>query len=164
MPYKQIVNELAVLVGLSLVMAFTVNFVSPNGIALFGRWDTSKGVISPMSKNDALADGIEISDAGVIKSLFDQHNALFVDARATHLYDERHIKGAVSLPVHQFDDYIDDFFSHYTPDRLIITYCSGRECTDSHRLAQYLEDAGYEHVRIYIDGISGWEAEGYPVE
>ena len=164
MPYKQIANELAVLTGLSLVMAFAVNFVSPNGIALFGRWDTSKGVISAMSRSDTLADRTEISDAGVIKNLFDQHKALFVDARAAHLYDEGHIKGAVSLPVHQFDDYIVDFLSNYTPDRLIITYCSGRECTDSHRLAQYLEDAGYEHVRVYIDGISGWEAEGFPVE
>ena len=110
MPYKQLVNELVILIGISLVVSFSVNFISPNGIALFGRWDISKGVISPMSKGVELHDEIEISDAGVIKDFFDNKNALFVDARAKHLYDESHIKAAISLPVHQFDDYIEDFF------------------------------------------------------
>ena len=57
-----------------------------------------------------------------------------------------------------------DFFEKYPFDRFIITYCSGRECDDSHRLAVYLKDAGYTRIKVYIDGISGWEKEGYPVE
>ena len=164
MPYRHIVNELAVLIGISVAVAVTVNYFSPNGIALFGRWDTSKGAISAMAKGNTLANGIEISDARIVKDFFDEKKALFVDARAKQLYDEGHIAGAISFPVHLFDDYIDDFFTSYPPDSLIIIYCSGRECTDSHRLARYLKDAGYENIRIYIDGIIGWEAEGYPVE
>lgn len=164
MPYKHIANELAVLIGLSIVVAFIVNFISPKGIALIGRWDTSRGAISAMEKGETLERGIEISDSRVAKDFFDAKEAVFVDARARHLYDATHIAGAVSFPVHQFDDHIDDFFAAYPPDRLIITYCSGRECTDSHRLAQYLKDAGYENIRVYIDGIIGWEREGYPVE
>jgi rhodanese-related sulfurtransferase len=164
MSYKNIANELAILIGFSFVVAFTVNLFSPKGIALFGRWDTSKGAISAMAKGETLEHEIEISDSKVLKAFFDAKEALFVDARAKHLYDEVHIKNAVSFPVHQFDDHIDDFYTAYPPDRLIIIYCSGRECTDSHRLAQYLKDAGYEDIRIYIDGITGWEAEGYPVE
>jgi len=164
MPYKHIANELAILIGLSIVVAFTVNFISPKGIALFGRWDTSKGAISAMEKGDTSEYGLEISDSRVAKDFFDAGEAVFVDARARNLYDEAHIAHAVSFPVHQFDDHLDDFFATYPPDKLIITYCSGRECTDSHRLAQHLKDAGYENIRVYIDGIVGWEKEGYPVE
>jgi len=164
MPYKHIANELAILIGLSIVVAFTINFISPKGIALFGRWDTSKGAISAMEKGDTLEYGLEISDSRVAKDLFNAGEALFVDARARTLYDEAHIKDAVSFPVHQFDDHLDVFFTTYPQDKLIITYCSGRECTDSHRLAQHLKDAGYENIRVYIDGITGWEMKGYPVE
>jgi rhodanese-related sulfurtransferase len=75
---------------------------------------------------------------------------------------EGHIPGAVSLPVRSFDEGIADFWQRHAPEQAIVTYCSGRTCEDSHRLAQRLREAGYGKVRVFIDGYSGWVAAGYP--
>jgi len=164
MPYKHIANELIILVGISIVVAFTVNSISPKGIALFGNWDTSKGVISAGAEGDLLEHEIEITDSRIAKGFYDGKETVFVDARAKYHYNKAHIAGAVSFPVYQFDELIDHFFTTYPSDQFIVTYCSGRECSDSHKLAQYLKEAGYENIRVYIDGMIGWEKEGFPVE
>ena len=56
------------------------------------------------------------------------------------------------------------FLKRYPLDQPIVTYCSGRTCEDSHILARLLSEAGYTSVRIFIDGLAGWQAEGSPVE
>ena len=164
MPYRHIAKEIIMIVSLSLVVAFGVNSVSPKRIALFGRWDTSKGVISAVTQGDVIEPDIEIRDSREAKKLFDGTDAVFVDARAKSSYEESHIAGAVSLPVNRFDELLDHFYNTYALNRLIVTYCSGRECDDSHELAQYLKEAGYEKVLVYIDGMTGWEEGGFPVE
>jgi rhodanese-related sulfurtransferase len=150
--------------GLAFGLALTVNLLSPAGIALVGRWDTSKGVITANAKNDVLMDDLEIDDVKIARQIFDTGKALFVDARTREAYEDGHIPGAVSLPMGQFDEYIESFFVEHSPESPIVTYCSGRTCEDSHKLAQLLLDIGFVDVRVFIDGFPGWEAEGYPIE
>jgi len=162
--YKDIAKELGILVSIAVIAAFTVNYLSPEGIALFGEWDTARGVISAKPKDDVVDHDREIEDVTAAKKIFNSGNAVFIDARTRELYEEGHIKGAVSLPVGQFDLFIDKFMEEYPTDTAIVTYCSGRECDDSHRLAQYLFEIGYTKINVFIDGYPGWEAEGYPIE
>ncbi len=150
--------------GLSVFAAFAVNYFSPKGIAIFGEWDTSKGVITARPKNDFVFHEYEIEDVRQAKKIYDSGNVLFIDGRAKALFDEGHIKGAVSLPVNRFDAMIDKFIREYPISTWIVTYCSGRECQDSHKLAQYLLEAGYTNISVFIDGYPGWEGAGYPVE
>ena len=164
MPLKDIIKEVLLILSLSVVIAFTVNFFSPKGIALFGEWDTSTGVINPRSKENVVVHEIEIDDVRIAKKIFDSQKAIFVDARARTGYTKGHIKGALSLPVHQFDEFIDQWISNYPTTSLIITYCSGRECDEAHLLAQAFLTAGYTNVNVFIDGFSAWESKGYPVE
>ena len=163
MPFKDIIKELALLLSLSIITAFTVNFLSPKGVALFGEWDTRKGVITAKSKDDIVVHQIEIDDVHKAKQIYDSGMSLFVDARSRDRYSAGHIKGAISLPVEEINGIIDQFISTYPPDTQIITYCSGRECDDSHWLAQFLRDAGYTNIRVFIDGYPGWTNNGYPV-
>jgi rhodanese-related sulfurtransferase len=164
MPLKDVIKELALLLSLSIITAFTVNFVSPKGIALFGEWDTSRGVITAKSKDDIVTHQIEIDDVQIAKQIYDSGISLFVDARSRDRYSAGHIKGAVSMPVDEINDIIDPFISTYPPDTQIITYCSGRECDDSHFLAQFLKDLGYKNIRVFIDGYPGWTEKGYPID
>ena len=147
-----------------MVTAFAVNFFSPSGIALFGQWDTSKGVITAKAQNDVVFDELEIQDVKRVKEIYDSGNTIFVDARTRENYDDGHVPGAASMPVGQFDELIDSFLDKYSLEHPIITYCSGRTCEDSHRLARLLLDFGFTHVKVFIDGFPGWKAEGYPVE
>ena len=61
-------------------------------------------------------------------------------------------------------DWIKSFQKRYGRSQPIVTYCSGRTCGDSHRLAQLLFEHGFENVSVFIDGFPGWEAEGFPIE
>ena len=164
MTFKDIVIEISILLGLSIFFAFVTNAFSPKGIALFGQWDTSKGVITAKAKNDVVVRELEIQNPESAKNIYDTGKALFVDARASEDYDDGHIKGAVSLPVNRFDALIDKFMTDYPASTYIITYCSGRECEDSHELAQYLSEAGYTKISVFIDGYPAWTEKGYPIE
>ena len=135
------------------------------GIALFGDWDTSKGVISAKSKDGApVVRELEITDIHIAKEIYDNKTAVFLDARSAEDYMDGHIKGALSLPVNRFEQEIENFKKTYPDSTHFITYCSGRECDDSHELAQYLLMEGYEKVNVLIDGYPGWKEKGFPVE
>ena len=164
MDLKRLVKQTCVLLGVSVMLALIVNYLSPVGIALIGQWDTSQGVISAQAKNNVVVGKIEIEDIAQAKQIFDSGTVLFVDARSRDNYDEGHIPGAVSLPAGQFDELIDAFLDKYAVEQPIVTYCSGRTCEDSHNLAQLLMDLGYDDVKVFIDGLPGWQAEGYPIE
>jgi len=164
MPYKDIAKELIILLGITVISAFTVNYFSPNGIALFGQWDTLHGTITAKPKNDPVAVGFEIKDVNTAKEIYEAGKTVFVDARSYEAFIDGHIKDAVSIPAGQFIEFIDHFKINYPTTTPVITYCSGRECNDSHELAQYLISEGYENVKVFIDGYLGWERKGYPVE
>jgi len=139
-------KEVGILLGVSIVAAFAVNSFSPAGIALVGQWDTSQGVVTANAKNDIIIDGIEIGTVDQAGKLYDSGDYIFVDARSPEDYEERHIKGAVSLPVGQFEEKIAAFLERYPPEASIVTYCSGRTCEDSHHLAEFLLEFGYDKI------------------
>jgi rhodanese-related sulfurtransferase len=152
-----------ILIGAALITAFTINHFSPVGIALIGDWNTRDGVISARSKLNVVVHSREISLAQA-RALYGQKGVLFVDARPAEMYMAGHIKGAVSLPVGELDRLIEAFARAHDPDTHIVTYCSGRQCQDSHMLADRLSDYGFSHVKVFADGFPAWKAEGYPVE
>ncbi|MEA2084156.1 MAG: rhodanese-like domain-containing protein [Thermodesulfobacteriota bacterium] len=164
MLYKDIAKELFILLTFSVGVAFAVNHFSPRGISFFGEWDVSKGVITAKSRDDVVEREIEIKDILEAKEIYDSGNAVFVDARSRDEYEEAHIAGAVSIPAYEFDEYIIEFEALCPVSVPVATYCSGRECEDSHMVAQYLIEAGYTDVRVFIDGYSLWFERGFPIE
>jgi len=164
MVFKKAAREIIILLGVSVVLALTVNFISPRGIALIGQWDTAKGVITADPQMAEERKLQEIDSVAWAKEIYDKGHVLFVDARSQNNYEQGHIPGAVSLPLGQFDEMIESFLGKHALDQPMVTYCSGRTCEDSHHLARLLLEAGFTDVRVFIDGFPGWEAEGYPVE
>ena len=159
-----IFKQALLLLVLAVSIALVVNQFSPVGIALIGQWDQDKGVISAHARDEIHDSRLVIDNIKIAKLSYDGGKTLFVDARSNDDYNEGHVKGAISLPVGEFDERVGNLLDHYSPDRSIITYCSGRTCEDSHRLARMLIDFGYENVSIMIDGFPGWKENGYPVE
>jgi len=163
-PLGNIYKEILILLGVSIATALVVNDLSPKGIAAFGNWDTAVGVVSarPKGYQDALFE--EISDVESAKAIYDKGEAVFIDARSEASFLKGHIAGAVSLPVGQLSEKIQMLLNTYEPSTPMITYCSGRTCDESHKLAQLLATVGYLNVRIFIDGYPAWEESGYPSE
>lgn len=161
---RKTIQEIFILLSISVGLAMIVNLLSPSGIPWVGQWDTSRGVISANPTGAAEGKPQEIDSVARAKEISDKGDVLFVDARSQDNYENGHIPEAISLPVGQFDERIESLLNRYSSDQPIVTYCSGRTCEDSHDLAQFLSDAGFTNVRIFIDGFPGWKAEGYPVE
>ena len=85
-----------------------------------------------------------------------------MDVRSHDMFDEGHIPGAMSLPLGDFDALVEAFAAE-SRKQPIVTYCSGRLCQDSHTVAQFLMERGFENVVVYIDGFPGWIENEYPV-
>ncbi len=160
----KILKDMLLIIVLAAVTGLVVNSLSPRGITLMGDWDPSKGVVSANPKDRPVARDIEIRSVQEASTLFKDTSVLFVDAREETLFNEGHIQGAVSLFVYDYNKNFAAFMARYPKDQPIVTYCSGRECEDSHTLARYLKEDGYTHVRVFVDGYPAWAEEGLPVE
>ena len=158
------VKEIVCLLGVAILVAFVVNSISPKGIALKGSWNTDDGVISARSKTDIVVHEIEIQDVFTAKKIYDGNKTLFVDARHVDSYNKGFIKGAVSLPIYDYYELIDSFIVKHPFNQKIITYCSGRECDESHKLASYLKAEGFTDVKVFIDGLPAWEQNQFPTD
>lgn len=84
-----------------------------------------------------------------------------VDARNPEEFQEVHIKGAISLPVKQWDKFV----SRLPSDRAtkIVFYCNGVKCGKSKKAAKKAIAMGYENVLIYAEGMPVWEEKGLPI-
>lgn len=88
---------------------------------------------------------------------------LLVDARSPELFASGHIQGAVSLPLVEIDEALDDFVAKVARDRILVTYCSGFGCPDSFDLGVLLIEAGYRDVRVFEGGVPEWRDAGLAV-
>jgi rhodanese-related sulfurtransferase len=158
------VYECLLLLLVSGSIALIYNTFSPNGIALVGEWNTEQGVVSAVARNNPVVHDIEIESVEAAGEIFDSGQSVFVDARSPDAFNDGHIQGAYSLPIGSFDEMVEQFFEAYPFDTHIVTYCTGRECQDSHELAQYLMEIGYSNVSVFIDGYPAWVENGLPVE
>jgi rhodanese-related sulfurtransferase len=84
---------------------------------------------------------------------------LFVDVRPAKDYAAGRIPGALNVPV----DDMEQRWSSLPKDRVIILYESGRSsgdiCAASRTAGRILLEHGFpfEHVKVYQDGLAGWE-------
>lgn len=76
-------------------------------------------------------------------------------------YRERHIAGAVSLPLEELNERSAEMLDRSRP---VVTYCFDFQCDLSPRAAARLEGLGFEQVYDYEGGKMDWLAFGLPVE
>ncbi len=99
--------------GLLIVGALAVLAMLPRQAA-----PTPTPTIPPQAS--APEDGISRVSVGDAKAAYDLKQAVFVDARAKVFYDERHISGALSIPLDEMESRLGEL----NPDDWIITYCT----------------------------------------
>jgi len=86
-----------------------------------------------------------------------------VDARSESLYREGHIQGALNIPWQEVDRYFVEVMERLDPEKTIITYCDGETCELSHELALFLQEMGFQSVRVLVNGWTVWKEAGLPV-
>ena len=138
-------------------LAFIINQLRSDGLPLW-----------PVPEPEAISE-IIAKDAGALSikeaaKKFQEKGTLFLDARAPEDYRASHIAGALNLPVHQFDAHFLAVVEQLESSRVIITYCSGKDCTQGRELAMLLKDMEFENVYFLVDGWMEWLSQGLPTE
>jgi len=105
--------------------------------------------------------GIFILDSEGAKRAFDGGDALFIDARPTHSYNEGHIPGAVNITEQTLDLFLVDVIET-ARETAVIAYCTGPECPQAKELAELLVENEITPVYVYTGGWDEWEKHAYP--
>ena len=142
--------DFVLLIGISILLAVVFNESNPNGIPYFQTLPSQSDIPSiPLS-------------AAVEE--YKQGQAVFVDAMPAGFYKQKHIKGAVNMPMAIFDIVYLMTFDEEDKSKKIIVY--GRTISKLFDLevASRLAQKGYKNARVLDARLSDWEKKGYPVE
>lgn len=146
--------DYVLMVGLSVVFALVFNLYNDNQISLIHGW----------------ADHDKVPEISLTKALELQRKgeAVFVDARKVNFYDQRHIKGALNLPLLFFDLQYPMFQfmleqGGLGKDKPIIVYGGGFSRRFDLELARLLKDKDHEKVAVLAGSYSAWE-KAFPTE
>ncbi len=155
------VMYLVILAGL---LAFGVNSFSPAGIVLKGQWDRSKGVVMAGAKQEMDHADIEINNPLRVHQMIKNSEVVLVDVRPKEIYGMGHLPGAFSFPLEAFDEVLDRLLTRIKKDSVILVYCSGVECSDSHTFAARLVELNFKRVQVYAGGFREWQEMGYETQ
>lgn len=75
-------------------------------------------------------------------------------------YEAGHLPGAVHLPLEGLESVAEAL----DRDAMLILYCSGPTCGNSHRAAERLVRAGFSNVRVFSGGKAAWREAGLSLE
>jgi len=161
MNFKERLNQalwqVPAIIILSGFIALGFNHWNTACIPLVGDWSVETRFSD--TGGQALVIGLEQA-----ARLFEQNEALFVDARPENLYIQGHIRGAISLPLDEVNRYFAEVADKLDVSKPIITYCDGETCDLSHEVALLLKEMGFEDVRVLVNGWTVWQQAGLPTE
>ena len=153
--------DYAVLIGIILGIALVFNYTNPNGL----------NVLPEFYDSDAFPK-ISLAKA---KEKYDSKEAVFIDARPDNFYNQKHIKGAINLPLPLFDImYMMSGLDELEMDKEIIIYGRAMSAYYDEDVAKKLDLRGHKNIQImkspagvdyYMKALmySGWDKAGYPV-
>jgi len=149
--------QFCVILVLAVCLGVSINRIRSNRLPLFAARSMEASLKTP----SGVRMDISLTKA---KEMFFQQEAVFIDARPKADFEKGHIKGARSLPWQDVDQRFMAVTKNLPADTTIITYCDGEACELSHHLANFLMDAGFNHVRILLNGWTKWRDAHLPSE
>jgi CRP-like cAMP-binding protein len=138
------------LIGVSVILALVFNRSNPNGIPLFPDLPDRKAIP-------------QISTARAMEEI-KKGDTLIVDAGPEGFYQEKHIKGAISVPLALFDILYEVTFGGEEKAKKVIVYGGTFSKLYDWELAGQLLLKGHTAVEVLEGGTAAWEKAGYPVE
>jgi putative oxidoreductase len=136
--------DYVLMLGLSLVLSLVVNIYNDNRIPLIHGWG-EKTAIPEIALNQA-------------EELYQSKQAMFVDARKSAFFSQRHIEGATNLPVVLFDLMYPMFqfmVEQEGKDKSLVVYGGTFSRRFDIDLARMLTHRGLKNVVVLKD-YSGW--------
>ncbi len=84
------------------------------------------------------------------------------DSRPLPRFQDGYIPTAINFPFPSFDKLADSLLPK-DKNALVIFYCAGTSCNMSPGAAEKAKKLGYTNVKVYKDGMPGWQEKNYGV-
>lgn len=156
--------QAALLVAVPSIAALAFNEVRSRGLPLVAEDDYTDDILVPCPETLIEPTAVRLAD------LPDPVPGVIIDARSLGEYLSGHALGAISMPYQPVDAAGDDYgLDTVVLRRLqvlnppVLVYGDERIRT-GHDLAALLLEQGVNDVRYLVEGWSGWEGSGRPVE
>lgn len=132
-------RELSSLAVLALIPAIMTGWLHPK----HPEW----------SRTRIQVDQVELNDVLNWKS-----PVLWVDARATSTYQQKHIPEAVSLNESEWEQLLPGFLATWKPGVRVVVYCNTQECDASQAVAMRIKkELNLTEIYVLHGGWSSWE-------
>jgi rhodanese-related sulfurtransferase len=142
------IMDIILILGFGLVLGTVFNLVNPGGINPIPQvW-----LHSPLPEIDTQSAKMD----------FDSGKALFIDARPNNQFTEKHLRGALNLPLAVFDFVYMMKFNHINPDRELIVYGRNISRYYDQEVAYLLASRGHLKIKVLSGGLTAWLERGYP--
>jgi len=115
-------------------------------------------------KAKQVSPGVKFIDLVSAKKLYDEQQAIFLDARSPEEYAKGTIYEAIGLSIMSVvkgSVNIEKLIPN--KNALIVSFCSGGECDAGVELAEELAGRGYTNIFVLGEGYPGWRDAYYPV-
>jgi rhodanese-related sulfurtransferase/DNA-binding transcriptional ArsR family regulator len=103
-------------------------------------------------------DALEAVDIETVNHRVQAGEVIVLDVRPPDEYAAGHIPGAVSLPIEELEQRLQEL----PTGREIVAYCRGPYCLFSRQAVERLRDHGLRAYRME-EGVAEWEERGFPV-
>jgi rhodanese-related sulfurtransferase len=100
-------------------------------------------------------DDIELNE---LKNLMSRSGVLLIDSRTRSSFAHGSIPGAINLAVNSSLPDREKILSPFPRDAEIVVFCQSDLCGYADEIARFLKFSGFSRIRIYPDGMRGWEA------
>ena len=107
--------------------------------------------------------GVRTLDLAQTHQIWQEKQALFVDARKAAEYQKSHVQGAVNQLPETWALSSSELMK-LDRRRELVVYCSQKSCDDAFKLAKKLQAAGFSRVVVFTGGFQAWHEAGYPAD
>ena len=108
--------------------------------------------------------GVQTVNLAQAYALFQQGQALFIDARPADEYAELHVPKALNLTPDMLKAGGPEKVAGLAKDREIVVYCGQKSCVLALRVAEQLQALGFSRVKAFMGGFQAWDEAGYPAD
>ena len=108
--------------------------------------------------------GVKTLSLAQTYEIFQQGQALFIDARNAEEYAELHIPGAINLSPWDLKERGAGPLPEVPKERQVVVYCGQVSCDAALKVAEQLQALGYSRVAAFLGGFQAWDQAGYPAE
>ena len=108
--------------------------------------------------------GVKTVNLAQAYALFQQGQALFIDARPADEFSELHVPKSLNITPDMVSAGVDEKVAGLAKDQEIVVYCGQVSCDLALKVAEKLQALGFTRVTAYIGGFRAWDEAGYPAD